>query len=80
MKIDKKIFNGIIINDYEISSDAIEKNDKYYVKELYETQFYNGIPYIELRKRIKDDKIEIKELYGINGKILWNLIKSFIFF
>lgn len=73
IRIDKKRFNGLIINDYEISAKDNYLNDidskKYYTKELYEAQIYNGIPYMELMKKIKNDRVQIKELYGLNGKV-----------
>ena len=73
IRINKKRFNGLIINDYEISvkESLINEIDRkeYYVKELYEAQIYDGIPYKDLMKKIKDDNVEVSALYGINGKI-----------
>lgn len=70
MKIDKKRFNGVLINDYEICTNIFEDNNKYYIKELYEAEFYPKLTFKELQDKIKRDKLEIKELYGANGKIL----------
>lgn len=64
IKIRKKRFNGIIINDYEIEVDpqaiteTIDK-DKYYMKHLYEAEFYKTMPYLEMRKKVKQDKLKI---------------------
>ena len=85
MKIEKKRFNGMVINDYEIviNPSIIHNYDgniqKYYAKHLYEAEFYKNIPFYDFQNKIKDDKLEIEALYGINGKILWNFDKSFIF-
>lgn len=95
VKINTKRFNGIIINDYEIttntelcydfeiycdtdnskrntfnkqiSNDQSMFEKKYNTKELYEAQIYDGIPYIDLMKKIKADNVQIKALYGLNG-------------
>lgn len=69
-RIDKKRFNGMIINDYEIITNNMKNNEKYYQRELYEAKLYKNIPYKELQDIIRKDKLEISELYGINGKIL----------
>ncbi len=76
MKIEKKRFNGMVINDYEIviNPSIIHNYDgniqKYYAKHLYEAEFYKNIPFYDFQNKIKDDKLEIEALYGINGKIL----------
>ena len=76
MKINKKRFNGLVINDYEIKvgpksiKDYIGDFSKYYIKHLYEAGFYKNIPFYDFQKKINDDKLEVVELYGINGKIL----------
>lgn len=86
IKINKKRFNGLLINDYEITVNpqAIQNytgsSNKYFIKHLYEAEFYKNIPYSEFKNTIKDDTLKIKGLYGVNGKILWNFVKSFIFF
>ncbi|MBR3254860.1 MAG: hypothetical protein IKF97_01330 [Clostridia bacterium] len=68
IKINKKRFNGLIVNDYEVKTNKYI-DEKYYIKELYEAEIYNGIPYLDLMKKIKDDNVKIKALYGLNGKI-----------
>ena len=72
MKIDSKRFNGISINDYEI--DLIKDNlifdyDKYRLKDVYESNLYVRNTFKNIRKKIIDDKVYIKDIYGINGKI-----------
>ena len=73
IKINKKRFNGIIVNDFDIGFDNIEENVnyyKYYSKELYEAQFYKSIPFENFKERLEKDNVKIKNLYGLNGKIL----------
>ena len=71
----KKIgFNGININDYEIQigiEETIwrESQDKFYNKDLFESIIYVRDTYDNIRKMIKKNKVQIKELYGLNGKI-----------
>lgn len=73
IKINRKRFNGIIINDYDVKFDNIDNisnYQKYFSKELYEAQFYKNIPFDSLKERIKKEHLEITGLYGLNGKIL----------
>lgn len=75
-KINKKRFNGIVINNYEISlknnviADYIGNYEKYYLKHLYEAEFYKNITYKDFQNKIKDDELQLQGLYGLNGKIL----------
>ena len=76
IKIDKKRFNGLSINDYEISvNDEIINNavgtnsQKYFVKQLYEAEFYKNMPFMEFSKKIKNDSCEIVKLFSINGSL-----------
>lgn len=76
VKINKKRFNGIVINDYEISlknnviTNYIGNYEKYYLKHLYEAEFYKSISYKDFQNKIKDDELQLQGLYGLNGKIL----------
>ena len=77
IKVNKKRFNGLIINDYEIEvgpqviqQDYIDNNGKDFIKHLYEAEFYKNMPFYDFQNKIKNDNIKIKDLYGINGKIL----------
>ena len=74
IKIENKRFNGININDYEIQigrEETIwrESQDKFYNKDLFESIIYVRDTYDNIRKMIKKNKVQIKELYGLNGKI-----------
>lgn len=74
MKIENKRFNGININDYEVEIGREEiiwrgDKDKFENKDLLESAIYVRDTYNNIRKIIKKNKVEIKELYGLNGKI-----------
>lgn len=74
IKIKKKRFNGLVINDYEINvndeafnSSIFKSIDKYYINQIYESSFYKKIPYSDFYKKIKMDGCKIYRLYSING-------------
>jgi len=74
IKIKKKRFNGLVINDYEINvndevfdSSIFKSIDKYYINQIYEASFYKKIPYSDFYKKIKMDGCKIYRLYSING-------------
>ena len=72
VKIENKKFNGLNINDYEIqitNSDFLdyEKRDKYKEKFLYEAELNKKQPVEEVIKKIRKDKVEIKNLIGKNN-------------
>lgn len=74
VKIKKKRFNGLVINDYEINvndevfdSSIFKSLDKYYINQIYESSFYKKIPYSDFYKKIKMDGCKINRLYSING-------------
>lgn len=69
IKITKKRFNGLNISDYEIEfNEKLEELDynKYYNKDIYESRLYNNIPFKEIMKKIKKDKVKIIELKSTN--------------
>lgn len=73
VKITKKRFNGISINDYDIAFDKWEefdydKSTKYKTCEVYEAEFNKKQPYQEIMKKIEKDKVEITKLMGVNTK------------
>ena len=73
-KINKKRFNGLIINDYEIDFRDDKKNNKalnnkFCLKDLYESKLYKKQRIEELKKKIKIDKVVIKSLDLNNGKL-----------
>lgn len=74
VKITKKRFNGICINDYEIDQEKEEdfdydKKTKYRACEIYEARINKRQPYQEIIKQIEEDKVKITALIGTNSKI-----------
>ena len=74
MKIEEKRFNGINVNDYEIEVGREEiiwrENMKNFrTKDLLESVLYMKDIYSNICRKIGKNKVSIKELYGINGKI-----------
>ena len=74
MKIYKKRFNGIVINDYEIELEnlddtEINKLQKFNLKEIYESKIYRKDNFYNIRNIIKDSGLKIKYLKGNNGII-----------
>ena len=73
-KINKKRFNGLIINDYEIDFRDDKKNNKalnnkFCLKDLYESELYKKQRISEIKKKIKIDKVVIERLNLNNGKL-----------
>lgn len=69
VKIYKKRFNGLNINDYEISFKDYEKfdydkNNYYFQKDIYEAELYKNQPYEYIERKINKDKVEIIKLVG----------------
>ncbi len=79
VKIYKKRFNGVNINDYEIKckneslENIVEFNkeliDKNYVKDVYEAQLYERQNFNKLREKILKDEVNIKYLIGNKTRI-----------
>lgn len=74
IKIKKKRFNGICINDYEIQvlNDEefdYDKDIKYCKKEIYEANIYKKQPMENIIRKIQRDKVKIIELFGENTTI-----------
>ncbi|MBQ2937941.1 MAG: hypothetical protein IJE05_03560 [Clostridia bacterium] len=74
IKINKKRFNGLNINDYEIDYRNDKKEDKalskkYYLKDLYESQLYKKQRIKEIKEKIAIDKVIIKKLILNNGEL-----------
>ena len=74
MQIEEKRFNGINVNDYEIAVGREEiiwrqnmKNFK--TKDLLESVLYTKDTFSNICSKIRKNKVIIKELYGVNGKI-----------
>ena len=69
IEINKKRFNGLNINDYEISFEKFdefdyEKDKLYWKKDLYEASVYKKQPYQYIERKINKDKVKIVELIG----------------
>ena len=67
VKINKKRFNGLNINDYEIESKNYEefdyeKENLYYKKDIYESQLYLNQPLEYIERKIEKDKVKIVQL------------------
>jgi len=74
MKIEEKRFNGINVNDYEIEVGREEiiwrENMKNFrTKDLLESVIYMKDTYNNIYTKIVKNKVSIKALFGINGKI-----------
>lgn len=73
VKIKDKRFNGLNINDYEIEwkNAPFEKEtiNKFFMKDLYETEIYQKQPIEKTLFQIKKDKIKIKELVAVRTKL-----------
>ena len=73
-KINKKRFNGLTINDYEIDFREDRKNNKalnnhFYLKDLYESELYKKQRIYEIKEKIRVDKVSIKKLILNNGEL-----------
>lgn len=69
VEINKKRFNGLNLNDYEISFENFEefdydKDKLYFQKDIYESSIYKKQPYEYIEKKIKKDKVNIIKLIG----------------
>lgn len=86
IKIRKKRFNGIIINDYELKSKKAEdifnimRLKAYDLKDLAEEMLYRKDSFYNIRKDISKELYEIKKLYTRNRKFLKFSEKSFILY
>ena len=74
IEIEDKRFNGINVNDYEIDvgrEDIIwrENYKQFRTKDMLEAALYMKDTFENIRNRIKKNKVVIKDIYGINGKI-----------
>lgn len=69
IKINKKRFNGININNYEIQFENYKKNIKFYNREIFESQIYKRTTFENIRNEIKKANVVITELIGNNGII-----------
>ena len=73
-KINKKRFNGLTINDYEIDFREDKKNNKalnnnFYLRDLYESELYKKQRICEIKEKIRVDKVIVKNLNLNNGEL-----------
>ena len=69
VKINKKRFNGMNINNYQIvfyNSEEFDydKSNLYEQKDIYEAQIYQKQPFEYIERKIKRDKVKITQLVG----------------
>lgn len=69
VKINKKRFNGVNINDYNIEFNYLDefdydKDNLYEKKDIYEALIYKKQPYKDIKYKIQRDKVRIVELFG----------------
>jgi len=74
MKIKKKRFNGIIINNYEINLRDDKKNEKmiskkYYFRDIYQAELYQKQGFNNLKEKVKKDNVRVSKLFLSNGEI-----------
>lgn len=74
VRINKKRFNGVNINDYEIEFDDGEELDdddkkRYKKTEIYEAKFYKKTPVKNIKEILEKDNVRIISLKGVNSEI-----------
>ena len=73
VKIKKKRFSGICINNYEIKKiQGLEYEDienQFWNKDIYEAYFYKRQPIEEIKKKIRKDNVQIAWLQGLRERI-----------
>lgn len=74
IKINKKRFTGININDYEIDFDNFEEFDYekemlFDKKDIYEAEFIKSQPFKYSRNDIAKYKVKVTKLFGTNNEI-----------
>lgn len=74
MKIKKKRFNGIIINNYEIDLRDDKKDEKmiskkYYFRDIYQAELYQKQGFNNLKEKVKKDNVRVSKLFLSNGEI-----------
>ena len=74
VKINQKSFNGLNINNYEIDFRDDKKSiqaysNKYYLKDLYESELYKKQRLDSINSKIKTDKVIVKKLILNHGEL-----------
>ena len=73
VKINKKRFSGLNINNYEITfNDFPCLSEEFYIRDIFEAQIYKKTTFKNLRKEIKEKEVNIEQLIGLNGSIKLN--------
>ncbi len=73
VKINKKRFNGIIINDYEIMFEKIENIEfnnmegLFSNKDLYEANIHKNQSFSNIESKLEKDNVRLEKLYSINS-------------
>lgn len=72
-KINKKRFSGLNINNYEIALNDVDYlSEKFYIRDIFESQIYKKTTFKNIRKEIKEKGVNIEQLIGVNGLIKLN--------
>lgn len=73
IKINKKRFSGLNINNYEISLNDVDYlSEEFYIRDIFESQIYKKAAFKNIRKEIKEKGVNIEQLIGLNGLIKLN--------
>lgn len=73
IKINKKRFSGLNINNYEISLNDVDYlSEEFYIRDIFESQIYKKAAFKNIRKEIKEKGVNIEQLIGVNGLIKLN--------
>ena len=74
VKITRKRFEGLCINDYQITFPRARELDveiisKYNLAEVYEAEFYKKMPFKNVMEKLKKDKVKIVSLNSKNSQL-----------
>lgn len=74
MKINKKRFNGLNVQDYEIDfrddrKDAKALSGNYFLKDLYDAGLYRKQQISAIKEKMKLDKVAVTKLFLNNGEL-----------
>ncbi len=72
IKIHKKRFNGIIINDYEINTKNIVNDNIYSQKDILESLIFRKDNFYRIRREIEKSNFFIINFFGNNGVVRIN--------
>ena len=73
IKINKKRFSGLNINNYEISLNDVDYlSEEFYIRDIFQSQIYKKAAFKNIRKEIKEKEVKIGQLIGLNGLIKLN--------